>query len=618
MSFNTLLNKKSSKKIVLLEMDIPIDVTWVNYGPGRWVAIITPGSQDVIDDFGNVGFYGDRNAEYKNIQSVNVGGEQYSEIASFATWETATKGWFYDTATAKLYLVIADWNPPEVFLVVAPGAAIGFSFLCSPNAYYENIYYAPDLLNVPSITKKKDPLYYGILQYNTPSFTINNIHGKYDHYSQLNLYNQPYRVFFTFEELGDDIYTQAKLVYAGKVKEFRHDFTTFTMVGKDAREDLSRQLPVNSFSNSDTSNPFYFAGLDDKIDGVPVPIAFGPIINGQAYKTSSGNWIFADTTYNAIDSGITVVDKDGVTFSHSGTGTGGTFTGADTDDKLYVTFTQSTIQNGLDIIAFCMETYENIVYNSSNFNIAEWGVEVLNTMDAGIWIGKGRLMTTADIIEQVCSDNNGIFDTLADGRYTFRTYQPDRTPSHEIHDYELLDDGSITHPSDQILSSVRVNYSEDLLEKEFRTVHNKDYEELVYAIAGGYRETKNPYKTRLTSKADAQALSVLKMEESNSIPNNIKISTKTQNINLRILDNLIYHYARQNGNEVLPRSRYQVLGITLNLSAFEIAVTIKQIESDDTIYLILDGVTPEFPAADFYDGGTPADPATLIIGGAGL
>ncbi len=613
MSFNDELNKTNSHKIVLLEMDTPVTERKINYGPGRWVVFVTPGKQDVPDDFGNIGFYGERNDAYKNIQSVNAGGDQLPEMASFAAWEASSEGWFYDEATTKVYMVLESFDPPESFVVVAPGAAIGFSYLADDNKYYQDVYYEPRLIDVPNLSKFKDPLYYGILQYQAPSFSFNNEDGFFDTFSQLALYNQPYRVFYTFAGLA---YSEALQVYQGRIKEFAHDFTTFKMIGKDPRESLSRQLPINTFSNSDSSLPFYFAGLADKDDGKPVPIGFGPVIGGRAYRTSSGNWTFADTTFNSILATISVYDKDGVAFSHAGTETDGTFTGADTSDKLYVDFTQDTVKNGLDVISDNAANYEGIAFNSSNYDLVEWTGEKYGVKNIGLWIGDGNLMTTADIVEQVCKDNQGIFDPLADGRFTFRTLNPKRVPTHEIFEDETLDDGSMIHPTDEVLSSIKVAYSEDLLEKQDRYIHNLDFQAEVFGIMGDYREQPKPYKTRLTTKADAQTLSVKIMDQSSKIPNTITLATKTQNIGLRILDNCIYWYKRQNGNTVLARSRFQVLDIDSKLSNFELYLTIRQIREDDDTYFIIDGgdSTTDY---DYYDGGDSTTTPDVTIQGGG-
>ncbi len=532
-----------------------------------------------------------------------------------ASLRAAAKVWFYDETIPFFYCKLADFTIPEFYVVVASGAAIGFSYLADDNKYYQDVYYEPRLIDVPNLSKSKDPLYYGIIQYQAPSFSFNNEDGFFDTFSQLALYNQPYRVFYTF---AGEPYSEARQVYQGRIKEFAHDFTTFKMIGKDPRESLSRQLPINTFSNSDSSLPFYDAGIADRDDGKPVPIGFGPVIGGRAYRTSSGKWTFADTTFNSILATISVYDKDGVTFSHGGTETDGTFTGADPSPlkDLYVDFTQDTVKNGLDVISDNAANYEGIAFNSSNYDLVEWTGEKHSVKNMGLWIGDGNLMTTADIIEQVCNDNQGIFDPLADGRFTFRTLNPKRVPTHEIFEDETLDDGSMIHPTDEVLSSIKVAYSEDLLEKQDRYIHNLDFQAEVFGIMGDYREQPKPYKTRLTTKSDAQTLSVKIMDQSSKTPNTITLATKTQNIGLRILDNCIYWYKRQNGNTVLARSRFQVLGIDMNLSNFELYLTIRQIREDDDTYFIIDGgdSTTDY---DYYDGGDSTTTPDVTIQGGG-
>jgi hypothetical protein len=634
-------------------MDTPLSRTWINYAPGRWVFIVTPGSQDVPDDAGNIGYYGERNDTYYNIQSVVVDGDLLPEFTTFVSWEATSEGWFYDTTTTKLYIVLENYDPPRSFINVAPGAAVGFSYLVDDEAYYQNVFYEPRLFDVPNISKAKDPNFYGILQYQTPSFTFNNEDGYFDTFNQLDLYNQPYRIFFTFD---GEPYSEALQVYQGRIKEFASDQLTFTMIGRDPRENFSRQLPINTFSNSDSSLPFYFSTLVDDLDDIPVPIIFGPVIQAPAYQTNTTSFTFADTTYNSIDSGITVYDENNNVITHGGTETDGTFTLTITSwdsgtaysigdyvvnnsvyyeaiqagtnheppdseywkvfntDKITVTCTQTTTINGLDVISDNLDNYEGIAYSSSTYDTVEWTAERGSVLNMGLWIGDGNLMTSADIIEQVCNDNQGIFDVLSDGRYTFRTFNADRVPSHIILADEILDDGSLLHPTDEILSSIKIAFSENLLTGIDRKFHNTDYEAQVYAIMQSYRSQPEPYKSRLTSKTDAETLSVKIMDQSSSIPDIVTLTTKTQNISMRVLDNIIYTYERVNGNDIVERSRYQVLSINIDLSNFELFVTVKKISADSEDYHILDGgdSTTDF---DFYDGGSSTTTPTVTIDG---
>ncbi|MCK5614594.1 hypothetical protein KAR91_72690, partial [Candidatus Pacearchaeota archaeon] len=75
LTFSDYLQLPSSKKITLLELDSPLTVIWLNYSPGRWFALLTPGKKTDVDDQGNVAYWGSQNEEYLNIGSLSVMGE---------------------------------------------------------------------------------------------------------------------------------------------------------------------------------------------------------------------------------------------------------------------------------------------------------------------------------------------------------------------------------------------------------------------------------------------------------------------------------------------------------------------------------------------------------------
>ncbi len=569
-TFNELIDKPSSKKITLVEIDNPITATWVNYQAGIWYTRLSPNGNRLTDVNGDVGFWGTENYEYYNIQSLNVQGELYPEVASLALCISTDKSWYYDTSTTDMYIHFDSFNPPEVYQIIAAGAAIGFTNQIdnTTNNYFEDVYYEPLLKSLPNLSKKKDSIFFGILQYQGGTLSFDNTGGYFDDFATRDLYGQPARIKLSFEGLD---YSEAVTVYTGRVEDFTHDFTSFKLKVADTRKLLSRSLPVNTLSLTD------YPDMDSDLDGTPIPIAFGSIIKAPAYKTDSGEWIFSDTEFNSNDSGITVYKEDGTTFSHTGTGVDGTFTGTDTDDKLFVTFSQSTIENGLDIISDIIENYEGITYDANNYDTTEWTAEKSNVSDEGIWIGKGNLLKTSDVIEQVCTDNQGIFDVMADGKFTFRTYDPDGASTSTFYEDELLDDPSIVYDSDEYLSSVKVEYSKDLFTDDYQLYTNLDYES---EVSGRYRQYKERvYSTALTNETDAIALTEEIMQQSQFINPIITLTSKIQHIEDEVLKNVTYTLQRQDGTVIIAESLYQILGITLNLTSYEITTTIKFIKN---------------------------------------
>ncbi len=642
------LELPQSKKIILFEVDAPLAATWINYQPGIWFTTITPGTALVYDDRGNSGYWGSQNAQYYNIGSLNVGGELYSEVGDIVTCISTEKSWHYDPDTTKMYIHFEDWLIPESFVVVAPGAVIGFTDQIdnTTNNYYEDVYYEPIIKSVPKLSKAKDSLFFGILRYQGGTVSLDNTGGYFDDFAKLDLYGQPARIFLTFEGLD---YSSAELIYSGRVADFSHDFNTFQLNVADKRKLLSRKYPVNVFDSTT------YPDMDEKLIGLPVPIAFGTVIKAPAYRTSAGNFKFADTTFNTITAPIIVYNNDDVIITHSGTGTTGTFTlsegtavGAKTnsagyavgistinlapegtgsillgdiitigsDKTLYtvtewdgdvsnggnisitpslavaipasekairiktfeyfVTFTQSSVNNGLDVISDLLENYEGITYNGSNYDTTEWATEQANVFNTGIWLGQGILEASDEIIEQICTDNQGIFDVLPSGKFTFRTFDDTRASAATIYQDELLDDSVIRYDSNEYLSSAKIEYSEDLKEKKSEIYTNTEEEAEVY---GRYRQYKErTFGTRLTSAADAATLSEAIMEQSKFINPIITLTTKTQHIGLRVLDNVTYTYKRQDGTVIIPEALYQVLGIDIDLSNYEVRLTIKYIK----------------------------------------
>jgi len=204
MTFNDRINDTASKKISIVEIDRPLTgYTWINYQNGIWFTRLTPGSQLVEDDNGNFGYWGGQNTNYYNIQSLNVQGSQYAEASSLALCISTERTWYYDTATTDMYIHFDDWKVPEEFGIINPGAAIGFTQGIDEtcNNYFEDIYYEPIVTGIPNLSKKKDTLFYGILQFQSSSITFDNTDGYFDDFSQADLYGQPVRIKMSFQGL---------------------------------------------------------------------------------------------------------------------------------------------------------------------------------------------------------------------------------------------------------------------------------------------------------------------------------------------------------------------------------------------------------------------------------
>jgi len=563
LSLQDFLDSPSSKKIIINEIDTPLSgFVWINHKGPVWKTTITPGVNLVVDDRGNTGYWKNATDIYRNIQSFNANGVLYTELNSIAEVEAQTRSWYYDPITTRLYVHFDESRIPEAFTIKAPGAAIGFTDktdLVAKN-YFESVYYEPLIRSVPSLSKKKDFLYYGILRYGGGVITYDNESGFFDKFAERDLYNQPFRLKLSFEGLP---YAEALDVYNGRVGSLTNDDFKFQIRIKDPRDQLSRSLPVNEFNTDD------YPSVDPDLVGTPIPIAFGNQTKAPAYRVAAGSWVFFDNEFFDVDSGITVYKEDGTIFAHSGTGVDGTFTGTDTTEELTVSYSVSSNKNTLLAIELTLDYYEGVVFSSATYDTTEWEFEKNRARSFSLWIGKGNIIKTNKLIEKACVINQGIFDILGDGRFTFRKSDDSREAFAEIMDDELIAPWpKRDYEIDEYLSSVRVDYGKNLLDGKTLLYRNTEFQELVKGRYGQYNE--KPFELDMDDFDEVKAMTDDVMEFSQFIFPRLKISTKIQHVQARILDNVIYEYKRRNGNIYIPRALWEVLSITINLTALEL------------------------------------------------
>lgn len=574
MTFEDFLNKAESKKIVFNEIDVPLSgLYWTNSSPGIWKTRIVLGMELVEDDRGNFGYYGNQNTRYYNLGSVTASGTPLTKVASLVECLDTEQSFFFDQSTTDVYVHLLNFDPVDAFLSVNVGAIFGFTDQedNTVNNYFQDTYYEARIKRIPNITKRRDSFFFGKLQYPSLSITYDNTDGFFDNFPELNLYGQPFRIKLSFEGLD---YSQALTVYTGRVDKFVGNFAEYKLSVIDLRKLLARTLPVNKFNTSD------FPDISEDIDGFAIPLIFGSVIKGPAYKISSGVWKFADTEFLDIDFGITVYREDGSIFSHGGTETDGIFTGTDTDDSLFVSCRQSTVENGLDVISHILDKYNGIPFSSGNYDTDEWNTEKSNVPNIGLWVGQGGLKTIVQVIEQVCTDSQGIFDPLADGRFSFRTFDKDKDPSVTFSQDDLMSDPQIVYDPAEFLSSVDIQYSKNIQAGTAQNYPNNLFEPEVFARYNQYRSRLIP--SSLTSVEDSINLSDKIMDQAKEIKPIISFPVRVSYIGQKILANVSFIFGRQNGKIIIPESKYQILGIIVNLSTFQIQFIIKFIDNIPT------------------------------------
>ena len=596
MTFLNEISLPASYKICLVEIDIPIDfgTTAINYSPGIWRYTMNPdfgedGSITVTDDDGLVGFFeyaGD--IEYKRIGGLRVGSDVYEQQTSLTDCIAQENSFYYDPDDFALYVHFDDFGTANVQTDIRFGEINGFSDkVGTDGAYYDDIYYDPRVINLPSLRKAKDPLFYGIAQYSGGSVSFINSDGYFDTFVDKDIFGQPVRVYFGFDGLD---FSDFRLVFTGFVEDFKYNFDTFTLNIQDQRKTLSRKIPVNTFSKSIYPNLSY-----DK-SGSPKPLAWGPCRNVPAIclnelDTSAASFDFylADETNRTVAT-LDAVYIDGIELTPTPTLVNGTFsitsgttvTDASSEtlyiednlDVVTADINQAQTVLGLDIIKEILEDYGDVQYIANNYNIGEWGDAT--ALSRGMCIYLGEKIDLKELIEKICVSEDGVFLVQADGKYSFRKFDENRTPRATIQADEWLNEPEFSYDSNEYLTSVRIKYNKNQESGDFQTYNNTTYEDQVFRRFKVYKDKE--FETFIASATDAAAKSEIIMDRSKEILPTVSRKTKTQHITLEIMDFVNAEHSRWSA-ATKTWGTYEVIGIDKNINSMEVTLTLKYVKA---------------------------------------
>jgi hypothetical protein len=402
----------------------------MNYSAGIWKWCITPGTVIVTDDNGNTGYYGYNNATIYNIQSLTVDAVIFLEVTDLSDLQTQDEAFYFDVATQTLYLTFTNfgtWLQQAIYI----GAVIGFSKESdSAGNVYSNNYYKPLIKSVSGIKKSKDPIFYGLLKFNTGTIKLINNEGEFDSWRDQRSYRQPTRLLLG--EVGDD-YADFIQVGAGVIGEHSRSWEDFSIKFEDSRSVLSNKLPKNTFNLTDYPN------LSDSNVNVGKPIAYGSINNAKCIclteelSASTYTFMFVDTEYHSASS-LGVVKVSDVEYTPADVNlTAGTFTLTSVQvDSNFSEVTASFVMpltNGVEIIKDLMKNYADTDYIDEYYDLTEMALAVTSCsarMDS-LYIKEESTVTKS--IEKICIDIDGLFFQHDNGLWTVRIYDPDRAPT---------------------------------------------------------------------------------------------------------------------------------------------------------------------------------------------
>ncbi|MBA7541149.1 hypothetical protein ES705_33456 [subsurface metagenome] len=391
MAFTTEIAKPINDPIILFEVDLPLEhKTFINDESGLWKCNLTPGDVTVTGSDGQVGYFGTQNEVFYNIQSMKVNIVAFTKVTTKANLRVQNESFLYEGTT--LYVHFDGWQPSDAFYSIVLGSVMGFCDKIDPanDGYYENVYYDPRIKSVPAIDKKKDNLFFGIIQFPGGTFALINTDGALDSLKDEKIYGQACRVLLGF---AGDPYTEYKRQSGGFVDDYDFNFDEFSIEMKDLRKRFSRTLPVAKYDQ------ITYPNLDDKNVDVNIPLAFGtvrdcPVVCVNDAEGAPASYTFKlcyvgtdDLTLNGIKNGQTItvrvddVEKTPAFFSAATASF--TLAPADYDpdgqkgkvtaDFIgYVDGANAVIENSLDIIRLILDVFLSISYIADNYNTTEW------------------------------------------------------------------------------------------------------------------------------------------------------------------------------------------------------------------------------------------------------
>ena len=587
MSYTDYNTDAVSEKIVLVEIDELEDWTlFFNTEPGIWAIRYSVDLGNATYNFGagafGFGAFGTAGvADLSNglltsrINSLYAGDEWYSKVTSLADLRTTDKSFYFDGIT--LYVHFENHDPPDSFDDIELGISLGYA---NKMCYYDDVFYDARLLSVPSITRSKDPLFFGKISFEGGTITLENSDGNFDNFQDSHdIYGAAVRILLGFE---DNAYTDFKTLYEGYIDNVRTSETVFEIEARDKRKALSRKIPTSVFDTTTYPN------LNSANANKPIPLVYGacdniPVICTNEEESSPSSWSFkvCDVTNRSIKA-IDAVRVNGVATSAATVDlSAGTFTLAADDfesGKMVTADVQgyvsgaSLISNGLEILRDILSNHFSKTYGSTFYNTTAWASAESAAADIAIFINEP--MEGWKVIEDISFSLHGNFIVQDDGKFTFRTYDSTRALDQTIYYWELLDQLlEVDDRMDEVLSSCRIGYDKNWDEDTYTELIYDDDEATIADTFKFYRE--RTFDTLLTASGSATTFAESIMAIADGVRPIFRARTKMQSIDREISDMVRVEYKPKN-RDFIGWMTAEVIGKTVNLDDMVIDLTLRK------------------------------------------
>jgi len=233
MTFQQRADKSVNNLRVIFAMDITVEnEQWVNAGVGVWVVNTDALYENVEDEL--LSWFTPQS--FPAIGSVLSDSIQLVEASTLLECSDNEASFYFDGT--NLYVHLENGDSPYIHTV-----SVGVVFGYSREGFTPigaRTHYASRLLGVPSISKSRDPLYWGKLQFEGGSAELNNGDGGLDQLGEdNNAYGNQARVLVGFE---DQPYTEYERLFTGFVDTLNVDERSVTVSFKDKRKQLTKNI----------------------------------------------------------------------------------------------------------------------------------------------------------------------------------------------------------------------------------------------------------------------------------------------------------------------------------------------------------------------------------------
>lgn len=460
--------------------------------------------------------------------------------ASIADCKTLDGTFYWSNADGVLYV---HWNNSvgdhsvnrsiAIYSKLKTGYASGWLPL-SQNVF-DGVYYQPLIIDLAGLSKKVDPLEFGLVAFSASSVTMTNEAGEFDDILESDAANIP----IIFYYVPDDalVLTDAMKIFSGFINGTQNNREKIVFKVIETRLYENKPICQNYITLTD------YPDCDDQ-EGELIPVAFGDIRRGIMIPIDLGaitdppadpttiTFLVADPDYYSVIAIDKVYDQDGNEFpidSVSLANNTVTITSDDStltvDEFIKLDFTEwswegkgfdidGTYNNGLDIIRACFLTCADVPYIATTFDLAQWALETTaHPQPIGISVqSDGGFIE--QIIQPVTVSLYGYVDILGDGRISFRSRDITNPVGDTIEKVDQTNEPAINIDPQKCVSELYIKYSPNFVddEKYLSYVYDALKDQIITLYGINRRDPISPVETVLVNKSDVEDYGALLME----------------------------------------------------------------------------------------------------------